>query len=331
MNVLSKSSLAALFALSALGAAQAQSSVTTYGLIDVSFGSTKAPGGITQTTVDSGKLTTSYVGFRGGEDLGGGLSAVFKLEQFLRADTGDQGRFTGDAMWSRNAYVGLSSKDYGTITLGRNTTPLFVATLSFNAFGDSFGYSPSIRHYFTSGTVTGDSGWSDSVLYNSPSFGGFKFGLAAATKESAGGTSNGGNWSVDLGYSGGPLAAALVVQDVKKDGTTPLADTRTWQLSGSYDFGVAKTFAQVGKVDNRTTAMTWRLSSIGARVPVGAGAVLAQWGRLAPETGAGRNTLSLGYSHSLSKRTELYVVGMRDKLDGLSAGSSYSVGVRHRF
>lgn len=331
MNVLSKSSLAALLALSAVGAAQAQSSVTTYGLIDVSFGSTKAPGGITQTTVDSGKLTTSYFGFRGGEDLGGGLSAVFKLEQFLRADTGDQGRFTGDAAWSRNAYVGLSSKDYGTITLGRNTTPLFVATLSFNAFGDSFGYSPSIRHYFTSGTVTGDSGWSDSVLYNSPSLGGFKFGVAAATKESAGGTSNGGNWSVDLGYSDGPLAAALVVQDVKKDGTTPLADTRTWQLSGSYDFGVAKTFAQVGKVDNRTTAMTWRLSSVGARVPVGAGAVLAQWGRLAPETGADRNTLSLGYSHSLSKRTELYVVGMRDKLEGLSAGSSYSVGVRHRF
>ena len=79
MNVLSKSSLAALLALSAVGAAQAQSSVTTYGLIDVSFGSTKAPGGITQTTVDSGKLTTSYYGFRGTEDLGGGLSAVFNF------------------------------------------------------------------------------------------------------------------------------------------------------------------------------------------------------------------------------------------------------------
>jgi predicted porin len=331
MNVLSKSSLAALLALSAVGAAQAQSSVTTYGLIDMSFGSNKVPGGITQTTVDSGKLTTSYFGFRGGEDLGGGLSAVFKLEQFLRADTGDQGRFTGDAMWSRNAYVGLSSKDYGTLTLGRNTTPLFVATLAFNAFGDSFGYSPSIRHYFTSGTVTGDSGWSDSVLYNSPSLGGFKFGLAAATKESAGGTSNGGNWSVDLGYSGGPLAATLVVQDVKKDGATPQPDTRTVQFGSSYDFGVAKAFLQVGKVDNQTTGMTWHLTDVGARVPVGAGAVLAQWGRLSPETGPERNTLSLGYSHSLSKRTELYAVGMRDKLDGLTTGHSYSVGVRHRF
>ena len=85
----------------------------------------------------------------------------------------------------------------GKLAVGRNTTPLFVATLAFNAFGDSFGdsfgYSPNIRHYFTSGTVTGDSGWSDSVLYNSPSLGGFKFGVAAATKESAGGTSNGGN------------------------------------------------------------------------------------------------------------------------------------------
>lgn len=328
MKVLSKSSLAALLSFCALGAAQAQSSVTVYGLLDLSIGSTKAPGGISQTGVDSGKLTTSYFGFRSSEDLGGGVSAVFKIEQFLRADTGDAGRFGGDALWARNAYVGLSSQDYGTLTLGRNTTPLFVATLAFNAFGDSFGYSPSIRHYFTSGTVTGDSGWNDSVLYSSPNLGGFRFGLAAAAKEGAG---NGGNWSVDLGYAGGPLAAALVVQDVKKDGAVPLADTRTWQLGGSYDFGAAKAFLQLGEVDNRTTGMNWRVAGVGARVPVGAGAVLAQWGRLAPETGADRNTLSLGYSHNLSKRTELYAVGMRDKVDGLSAGSSYSVGVRHRF
>ena len=134
-----------------------------------------------------------------------------------------------------------------------------------------------------------------------------------------------------MGYSGGPLAATLVVQDVKKDAATPQPDTRTAQFGSAYDFGVAKAFLQASKVDNQTSGMTWHLTDLGARVPVGAGAVLAQWGSLSPATGAERNTLSLGYSHNLSKRTELYLVGMRDKLDGLTTGHSYSMGVRHRF
>lgn len=62
-----------------------------------------------------------------------------------------------------------------------------------------------------------------------------------------------------------------------------------------------------------------------------AGAVLAQWGRITPDSGARRNTLSLGYDHNLSKRTDVYLVGMRDKVENLSTGLSVSVGVRHRF
>lgn len=321
---------AALFALNTLGA-QAQSSVNLYGLLDLSLGSTKAPGGTAQAGIDSGKLTTSFFGMRGSEDLGGGLSAVFKLEGFLRADTGESGRFTGDTLFSRNAVVGLSSKDYGTATLGRNTTPLFISTLSFNAFGDSFGYSPSIRHYFSSNTLTGDSGWSNSIVYSSPSFSGLKFGVAGATKGGANGNSNGGNWGADVGYASGPLAAAVVFQEVKKDGATPVADTRTWQLNGTYDFGVAKTFLQYGEVKNLTVPNTYRISGLGAKVPVGAGALLAQWGRLSPKTGSDRNTLSLGYDHNLSKRTDFYAVAMRDKIDNISSGRSYSVGIRHRF
>ena len=326
-----KLTLLSALCLVALGA-QAQSNVSVYGLVDLSVGSTKAPGGASTTAVDSGKMTTSFIGFGGSEDLGGGLSAVFKVEGFLRADTGDQGRFGGDAMWARTASVGLSHKQYGTLTAGRNTTALFVSTLLFNAFGDSFGYSPSIRHYFTSGTVTGDTAWSDSIAYASPSMGGLRFGAAMATKANSSSTSNGGNWSVNLGYGSGPLSASVVVQDVKKDGeTAALADTRTVQLGGAYDFGVAKGFLQYGEVKNRTTANSYDITGIGARVPVGAGAVLVQWGHIAPKTGADRNTLSLGYSHALSKRTDAYVTAMHDKVDGLSSGGGYSVGLRHRF
>ena len=124
----------------------------------------------------------------------------------------------------------------------------------------------------------------------------------------------------------------MVVQDVKKDGeTAALPDTRTVQLGGAYDFGVAKGFLQYGEVENRTTANSYDITGIGARVPVGAGAVLVQWGHIAPKTGADRNTLSLGYSHALSKRTDAYVAAMHDKVDGLSSGGGYSVGLRHRF
>ncbi|MEX1167781.1 MAG: porin [Hydrogenophaga sp.] len=321
--------IAAAISLTAVGA-QAQSSVSLYGLVDLSAGSSKAPGGESSAALDSGKMTTSYWGIGGKEDLGGGLSAVFRLESFLRADTGSQGRFDADTTFSRTASVGLSSTNLGTLSLGRNTTALFVSTLLFNAFGDSFGYSPSIRHYFTSGTVTGDTAWSDSVAYSSPNMGGVRFGLAGATKE-GGATSNGGNWSANVGYSNGPFASSLVAQQVKKDGSSPLADTRTVQLGASYDFGAAKVYGQYGDVDNLTAVNTYQISGLGARIPVGAGAVLAQWGQISPNTGSGRKTLSLGYLHNLSKRTELYAAAMSDKVDDLSSGSAYSLGIRHRF
>jgi predicted porin len=314
-----------LLATLALGA-QAQSSVNVYGLMDLSVGSTKAPGGTATTDVDSGKLTNSYYGFGGREDLGGGLAATFRIEGFLRAASGDAGRFTGDPQFSRTASVGLSSARLGSVTLGRNTTALFVSTLGFNAFGDSFGYSPSIRHYFTSGTATGDSGWSDSIAYNSPTWGGFKTGAMVTSK-----TGNGSNWSVNMGYGAGPLAVSLVHQQVKKDGAAAVADTDTTQLGASYDFGVAKAFLQLGQVDNTTTGNDYTISGVGARMPLGAGAVIAQYGQIAPQTGADRKTLSVGYLHSLSRRTELYGVAMHDKLDGLSSGGGYSFGIRHRF
>ena len=318
--------LISALALSAT-AATAQSNVNAYGLIDVSVGSTKAPGGSASSAVDSGKMTTSYLGFKGSEDLGDGLAAAFRLEGFLHADTGAQGRFTGDAMWARTASIGLSHKAWGNVNLGRNTTPLFVSTLLFNAFGDSFGYSPAIRHYFTSGTTTGDTGWSDSIAYSSPRWGGLSFGVVAALKEG----SNGGNWSVNVGYSSGPLSGSLVLQDVKKDGASAVADTRTTQLSGAYDLGVAKLYGQWGQVENTTTPNTFDIAGLGAKFPLGSGAVLVQWGQIAPDTGAERQTVSAGYSHNLSKRTDVYAVLMHDKVEGLSAGNGYSVGIRHRF
>lgn len=323
--------LAAAALLLATGLAQAQ--VRLYGLLDMSVGAAKAPGGQSVKGVDSGKMTTSYFGLSGNEDLGGGLTASFTLDSFLRADVGNNGRFNGDNFWARNAWVALSSKELGTVRLGRNTTPLFVQTLAFNAFGDSFGYSPSIRQYFSAGatvsgtTATGDTGWSDSVLYLSPKLGGFSAGAFVAAGEGAGGR----NFGFNANYGGGPFAAGFTYQNVKKDGAAPLADTKTWQAAASYDFGAAKLFGQYGKVDNTTTGRDYKIAGIGAAVPIGGGKLLAQYGHLGASVGPDRKTFSFGYDHFVSKRTDVYAVAMSDKLDGLSGGSSYSVGIRHRF
>ena len=332
MSILRLSHLACatLVAASCLPA-HAQSSVSVYGIADMSVGRTQAPGAEAVSGVDSGKLSTSFWGIGGQEDLGGGLSAVFKFEQFVRVNTGAVGRFDGDAAFARTSSVGLSSKDLGTLTFGRNSTPLFVSTLMFNAFADSFGYSPSIRHYFSSNTVTGDTGWNNSVMYASPSFGGLRFGAIAALKTGDAET-DGRNVGVNVSYGTGPFAASLVVQDVKKDSVAAAVDdTRTTQLGASYDLGTAKLFAQLGTVDNKTTDVSYDIAGLGVRVPVGAGAAIAQWSRIAPDTNANRNTISVGYVHSLSKRTDLYAVAMHDKIDGVGSGKSYSLGIRHKF
>ena len=139
------------------------------------------------SSVDSGNMTTSFFGLKGGEDLGGGLTASFVIESFLRPDAGAAGRFATDNFWARSANVSLSSKSAGTLRLGRITTPFFIATLVHNALGDSFGFSPSIRQVFTSGTVTGDTGWSDAVSYSTPAMGGFSAVAMVAAGEGGGG------------------------------------------------------------------------------------------------------------------------------------------------
>lgn len=314
----------ALLSLVALNA-WAQGSVTAFGLVDLSAGSYQAPGGASVRSLDSGKMTTSHLGFKGSEDLGGGLAAVFTIEHFLRLDTGLPGRFDGDVFWARNAYVGLTG-GMGTVHLGRNTTSLFVQSLVFNPFGDSFGFSPVIRHFFSSGTTTGDTAWNDSVKYTSPRMGGVTFTAHLAAGEGNGGRNSG----VSGGYSAGPMGLALAWQKAQKGAT--VADTTTWQLAGSYDFSAVKLFAQYGQVDNDTTGNSYKITSLSASVPVTAmGKALVHWGQIDPKTGAKRTTLSVGYDQNLSKRTDLYVVFMSDKISGLATGNNYGAGVRHRF
>ncbi len=167
------------------------------------------------------------LGFQGAEDLGNGYKAIFTLsKRFFRAQNGQYGRFTGDNTFSRNAYVGIESP-YGTVTAGRLTTHLFVSTILFNPFIDSYVFSPMVYHvhlglgtfptYSTDHGVTGDSGWNNAVQYQSPNFN----GLSASAMYALGNTTQNGakKWSGQVLYFHGPFAATAVYQYVNFNNT----------------------------------------------------------------------------------------------------------------
>ncbi|MBQ1763291.1 MAG: porin [Aquincola sp.] len=325
--------------LCSLGAAQAQS-VQIYGIADVSVGSFKESGGKRTEQVASGRMATSFLGFRATEDLGGGLQAIVTLEHFMRMDTGEAGRFAGDSFWSRNANVGIRG-DFGFIRLGRIGTPLFINTLSYNPFLDSFGFSPAIRTIYQGGIgkLSGDSGWNNAVGYGTPKFGGFTANLLVSAGEGAGeGPNVGGN----LQYADGPLAVGLAAQRVQT--AFSRGDETAWQLGASYDFGPVKAFGQVGRIKEGETFVGAaraagydtrdRTLQAGVSVPVTAtGKLLASYGE-AKTTGARdskRSFTTVAYDHNLSKRTDVYAVVMFDKLQGQDRAATTAVGIRHNF
>lgn len=341
-----------LASAAAAGAAQAQSTVSVYGLVDVSVGQFQNAGEAKLKQVESGKMATSFLGFSGSEDLGGGLKATFALETFLLADSGNSGRFGGDVFWARAANVGLAG-DFGSVRLGRAGPPLFVSTLLFNPFVDSFGFSPAIRQWYNNNKgpfpytlyrnpLIGDSGWSNGIHYSSPKFGGLSANVSVAAGEGA--PNKGPNWGFNVLYFGGPFSATAAYQHVEANGpggnvqaNFPGFDKQTaWQLGAAYDFSVAKLFGQVGKIKtDATTDVTTKIWQLGVSVPVGAsGAVLASYGHAKRDiaaTDSTNKTLTIGYDHNLSKRTDVYAVVMQDKLTGYDNGNTFALGLRHKF
>ena len=330
--------LAATGAMACMGmatSAYAQSAPTVqiYGLMDIGLGSFKDAGSDRVTRVESGAMTTSFIGFKGTEDLGNGLSANFVLESFMLNDTGMSGSFSGDPFYSRAAYVGLKKDGVGQLRMGRVPTPLFANVLMYNPLVSSYNYSPAIRSYYSyTGKTSGGTAWSNAVAYTSPDLGGVTVDLLYAPKESA----QGDNTSAAVRYNGGALSAGLVVQRVQASFAS--GSETTWQLGASYNAGFAKFFGQYGRVRETDTATTNAgtrevISQLGASVPVGNGAVLASYGQ-AKTTGAREATrafTTIGYDHYLSKRTDLYAMAMADRWTDRANGSSFGVGIRHRF
>ena len=325
--------LAATAALCSVGV-QAQS-VVLYGLLDASASRSRPLGGDYRWQLDSGNMARSFIGFRGSEDLGGGLRAVFRLESYLRADTGQSGRFDGDGFWGRDANVGLSG-NFGTTVLGRNVTPLYLATITFNPFGESFGFSPSTRQYFAA-AMLGDRSWNNSLAYINNPKDALRVHLAVNTPEASGATI-GRNSGVTLSYIAGPFAVALTAEKIKNsplplpagfEGQTVL------QAGASYDFKLVRLYGQIGRVkteatiDGRTV-----LYQLGAAVPIGNSLILVAYGNSQAKTLYSRitdQTASLGYDYFLSKNTDIYVAALYEKSFNVSSGNTVAGGIRLRY
>ena len=317
-------------------AARAQS--VLYGLVDAAVSRSRPPGGEYQYQLDSGDMSRSFIGFRGSEDLGGGLRAVFKLESYIRIDNGDAGVYAGDAFWGRDSNVGLSG-EFGTTVLGRSVTPFYLATVNFNPFGDSFAFSPSLRQYYA-GALVDDRSWNNSISYTNNPSDALRISVAAnvAPPQPAGAPDIGRNYGGSVAYISGPLAATLAIERVKNTPfPVPASFSRQLaiQAGAAYDFTFMRIYGQVGRVetdgggDTRTV-----LYQLGTAVPIGNGLILLSYGSSRARTPSSQitdRTGSIGYDYFLSKSTDVYVAAMREKTFMLSSGNTLAGGVRLRF
>lgn len=190
--------------LAATNAAHAQSSVTLYGVIDEGLNYISNSGGAKAFSATSGVIQGSRWGMKGVEDLGGGLQALFVIENGFDASTGKLGQ--GGLEFGRQAWVGLASDRLGQVSLGRQydprvdfVGPMVAATRWAGAFGTHPADLDNLNNSFRI---------NNSLKYKSPSFGGFAFSALYAPGGVAGSVGRNQIYSVGGGYTYGPLALA---------------------------------------------------------------------------------------------------------------------------
>ena len=353
-----KKSLLALAVLGAFaGAASAQSSVTIYGSLDL--GITKSNGG---TAGNSGgaagngaqakawtvqQANGSRLGFRGNEDLGGGLSAQFQIEHRFSPDTGVA---SSPQFWQGRSYLQLSSATAGRVYLGRDYTPAFWPAVKSDPFGwDGVGQL-GLAQWAGFGTPNFNLAGqnvrsSNTVGYKSPSLGGLTVQVAVALGEAVVGRDTG----LNLEYGAGPIYAAFGYEKVSKSGVSSVADSAApitgnskdgdslWNLAFHYDFGVAKPMFYYAKNKVASTGQSNKFWSLGVLAPIGGGTLKAAYYRLDIATanltidGQDTRKFGIGYDYPLSKRTNVYAdLGLTRK-DLATSNTTYSFGVKHTF
>ncbi len=304
-----KKSLIALAVLGAVaGAAQAQSSVTIYGLIDegVTYSSNVATGNVNSPTggkvgLTSGVIQGSRLGFKGVEDLGNGLKAVFQLEAGFKANTGalngGNSNNNSNGLFNRKSVVGLSSDTAGTVLLGRQTDLLddIGSYTSVKDFGNVVGTAHALDR--TEGVRT-----QNSIRYNSPNFSGFTASAIYGFGGQAGSTTAGQSFGLGGIYANGPLAAFVSYYQSKVGTPNATGVTGSDVAIGSYPLS--------GVLATGDTAL--KTFTLGASYQAGPARLYGNWSR------------SANQAINLATTTgDLYIP--RLKLDMFELGTDYAL------
>lgn len=350
--------------LACAGAASAQSSVTLFGVVDVgvSHYSTKSalyglptavvPRGTkqSQTVLSPSGYNSSRIGFRGTEDLGGGFAASFWLEAPVSNDSGASAL----SNFGRRSTVSLSGP-FGEVRMGRDYTasfwndavfdPMTVNGVGTNLIAVVNSNLASYRALATGGLLNGGlSAGTDSYLRTSnaisyflpPGLGGFYGQLQYAFHENVKSqnavvpsSSRGRYAGGRFGWTNGRADVALAYgESTVADTATAAEKIKTVNLGASYDFDVAKVFAELSQVkDQRDRFLATRINDkyngalIGVTIPVGPGMVRVSYADVRFKNGAplldadaSVSKLALGYVHNLSKRTALYATASRIRI-----------------
>ena len=345
-----KKSLIALAVLAASGAAMAQSSVTLFGIVDTNIGYVNHANaaGDSKYGIGTSGNATSRLGFRGTEDLGGGLKAGFWLEGEIFGDSGNAAGLN----FQRESTIRLSG-NFGEVRLGRELVPTYRKVSSYDVFGQ-VGIGMFLGWNDWAGTGTADANGyrqSNIISYYTPNFSGFTGGVGYGFDEQT--TGKAGRYAGAFGaYDNGPLSLALSFD--RRDVAALGAGTKdNLTVGGSYNLNVVKlnVLLQQAKFKNVGAASgKYNSYALGVTAPVGAGEVKAQYVMYDQKPiDSKAHQFALGYVHNLSKRTALYgtVAFMKNKdasnmglaakqvnTSGPGAGENQAglqLGIRHAF
>ena len=312
-----KKSLLALAALTAFaGAASAQSSVTLFGIVDAGVARLSA-GGKSVTGMTNSGYNSSRLGFRGVEDLGGGLQAGFWIEGQL---TNDDGNAAG-MNWQRRSTVSLMG-GFGEIRLGRDYTTHFWNTTVYDPFGtNGVGSAKTFAMLGAANANVSTAVRSNNAIsYFTPNLGGFSAQLQYAFGEQvSGGVKTNNFMGFRLGYAAGPISVHGAYG--KTEGATDAVDHKAMNFGGSFDMGFLKASLMVAQEKNGAGLKTIAIEP-GIMVPVGAGVIRASFARHDQKGGTAAwndndwDKIAVGYLHNLSKRTTVYATYARIANDG---------------
>ena len=340
--------------------AHAQSSVTLYGIIDTGIAyvhNAQSSNGQNQSTLikfASGNISGSRWGLKGTEDLGGGLAAIFQLENGFNVGTGALGQ--GGREFGRKAVVGLTGNAWGTVTLGRQYDPivdLVQGLTEDNYFGGVFGTPGDLDNYDNSLRVN------NSVKYVSPIFAGFQVEALYGLGGVAGANGSGRTYSFGGAYANGPLSLGAGYF-YANGGNTATAGLRTWTSSSdslfntviNSGFASAKSI-QIAKVGGQyvigpvTAGLTYSNTQYGSDAfstfrdtakfnngsvffnyqftPAVRAGVGYNYTSLTGPASAHYNQVNLGADYAVSKRTDLYALFGYQKASGNTLNSSGTV------